>query len=203
MKRFNWMNESNNQPNSWATALLIASCLVFVPSRASAEMPSWWPGSSGEETAAKAPATSPNTTPAAATNALPAGQPPVASNDPMVDSPLFDISWPKVEMPKINWKPSWGNKEPASGVAKKDNPVSGALDKVANASKGAADGVRNAWGSAIGMLTPGGNSAAGNQVAAREEPGFWSRMFGPQPEPQGSQTVTEFLAQDRPGTTRR
>lgn len=200
MKRFPWIVELNDLHSRCDWALPIVLCLALFPNSSSAEMPAWWPGSGEKEMSAKTPAEG---TAASASNASSAAQSPVASSDPMVDSPLFDIGWPKIELPKINWKPSWGNQQPGDAVAKKDNPVSGALDKVANATKGAADGVRNVWGSAIDKLTPGGTAKRNHQMASKEEPGFWARMFGPQPEPQGSQTVTEFLAQDRPGTTRR
>ncbi len=129
---------------------------------------------------------------------------PVADSKPMVDSPLFQLGWPKMEMPKLDWKP-WGNGEKtASSTTPKENPISGALDKVAGASKKAADGVRDAWGSAMSKIPSfGGGQDSSRAIAKSEGPGFWSRMFGPQEESSGSETVSEFLAQERLGTTRR
>ncbi len=129
---------------------------------------------------------------------------PVADSKPMVDSPLFQLGWPKMEMPKLSWKP-WGNGEKTpTTTTPKENPISGALDKVAGASRKAADGVRNAWGSAIRKIPSfGGEQNRSQPIAKSEGPGFWARLFGPQEEPRGSETVSEFLAQERLGTTRR
>lgn len=126
------------------------------------------------------------------------------SGEPMVDSPLFQLGWPKMEMPKFDWKP-WGNGEKtATSTVPKENPISGALDKVAGASKKAADGVRNAWGSAMSKIPSfGGGQDSSQAIAKSEGPGFWEKMFGPQEESGGSETVSEFLAQERLGTTRR
>lgn len=172
--------------------------MVLSAGVAQSEMPSWWPGSGSQESASTEVSSAPTTV--APVASVPTATVPAA--EPMVDSPLFNIGWPKVEMPKFSWKLPFGDKDPnVAPKAPSENPVSGALDSVASASKKAANKVRNVWGSAISKLTPGGDSPAGTQVAKDEGPGFWSRMFGPDPEPQGSQTVTQFLAQERPGKT--
>jgi hypothetical protein len=128
---------------------------------------------------------------------------PAATEAAMVDSPWFNMGWPKVEMPKMNWKPSWMGGEGAMTAEK--NPVSRGLDKVADTSKQAAGKVRDAWGAAVEKLSFGGGGDKGQAVAANDQqPGFWSKMFGGEPaaKPQGSETVQEFLAQERPGTVR-
>ncbi|MGL4512692.1 MAG: hypothetical protein ACRCT8_06335 [Lacipirellulaceae bacterium] len=129
--------------------------------------------------------------------------PAAASDASMVDSPWFNVGWPKVEMPKMNWKPAWMKGDGDAMTADK-NPVSKALDKVADTSKQAADKVRGAWGAAVEKLTPGGGAPSQGVASNNAQPGFWSKMFGapPDPKPQGSETVQEFLAQERPGTVR-
>ena len=48
------------------------------------------------------------------------------------------------------------------------------------------------------VLTPGDSADRDSQVASRDaKPSLWKRMFGPEPEPQGSQTIPEFMAQER------
>lgn len=119
----------------------------------------------------------------------------------MIDSPAFKIAWPKIEMPKFSWKPGFGGGDKGPAAAR-ENPVSQTLDKVSSASKRAANGVRDAWGSAVSKLSFGGGQSAPN--GGEEKQGWLARMFGPsQEEPTGAETVQEFLAQDRPGTTRR
>lgn len=125
----------------------------------------------------------------------------------MFDSELFQVSWPKIEMPKFQWKlPGMGDPK-ETGQPRGQNPVSETFDKVSDASKRAAGSVRKAWGDAMEKLPFQGDSQQAapqrRQVAQRKEPGFWSRMFGSEEEPKGSQTVSEFIAQDRVGTTRR
>ncbi len=125
-----------------------------------------------------------------------------ATEDPaMVDSSAFKLSWPKFEMPKFSWK---GDTAPATGesaLTPEGNPISRALDKVSESSKNAATNVRNAWGAAVDKLPFGGKGNA--QVAQKEEkPGFFTRLFSPAEEPRGSETMSEFIAQDRVGTLR-
>ncbi len=163
--------------------------IVLTASPSVAQLPSWFPGSGDKE---EQPAET----------AYPSTATPPPVQEPMVDSPMFDISWPKVEMPKFSWKPSWGGGDQTATKAPSENPVSQALDKVGDASKSAADSVRNAWSSGIARITPS-SQPSNTQVANNKEPGFWSRMFGPEPKPEGSRTVTEFLAQERPGTVQR
>ncbi|MEQ8846483.1 hypothetical protein [Botrimarina sp.] len=162
-------------------ALVAAAVVAFLVSvssvpPAAAEWPSLWPSDKAEADTAEAPAET--------------------GDQPLLESPFFQVGWPKVELPKINWKPGFGGADEApAGTG--ENPVSRALDRMATGSRNAADKVRSAWGSAIDALTPGGGEAQ----TAQKEPGFWSRLLAPE-EPVGPRTTTEFLAQDRPGTTR-
>ena len=123
-----------------------------------------------------------------------------SADEAMIDSPMFQIGWPKLEMPKFSWKPGHGGDSPAP-TAPQENPVSRALDKVAATSKRAADGVRGAWGSAVQKLSFGSEKAS--QTAAADQGGFWSKVFGaPESDPAGSETVQEFIAQERVGMRR-
>jgi len=117
----------------------------------------------------------------------------------LLESPFFKVGWPKVEMPRFDWKPGFGGGKPtreASGAA--ENPVSTTLDKVADGSRRAADRVRDAWGSAIKQLSFTSDATPQQQS---DEPGFWTRLFRSE-EPKQPRTTTEFIAQDRVGTRR-
>lgn len=132
------------------------------------------------------------------------------SESTMIDSPAFKIGWPKIEMPKFTWKPSFGagSHSESSAPADGSNAISRTLDKVADTSRRAASTVRNTWGSTLSSLPfVGGNSevnqVAKNQVAKNDNKGFWSNLFSTSEPDPGPQTVQEFLAQDRVGTTTR
>jgi hypothetical protein len=125
-----------------------------------------------------------------------------AAEDPaMVDSSAFKLSWPKFEMPKFAWKGDDKKETGDSALTPEGNPVSRALDKVSESSKNAANNVRNAWGAAMDKLPFGDDDK--KVVQKDEKPGFFARLFSPaEEEPKGSETVQEFLAQERVGTVR-
>lgn len=111
----------------------------------------------------------------------------------MVTSPLANVSWPEVKMPKLHWKPGWGG---GSGADAAGAPIAGPLDKVRTMTQGAAQRTRSAWNKTVERLKWRGDAGGG-------QPGFFARMFSPSPPEPGPQTVPEFLAQERPGTVRR
>lgn len=133
---------------------------------------------------------------------------PTGAAEPMVDAPWFRVGWPKVEMPKVrmpdfDWKP-WGGGDAEPKEGPRENPVSETLDKVSAASKRAADGVRGAWGGAMNKISSFGSGPKEETIASNEQGGWWSRLFRSEPEqPSSSQSVSEFLAQERAGTTLR
>lgn len=169
-----------------ACSTIAFACLLVHPAGSQAE--GWWPGG-GEKEQATSPA---------GTEAKP------ADDSAMVDSSMFKLSWPKVEMPKFSWKPGVGSEGGASNLpTAQGNPISRALDKVAASSKNASEKVRGAWGSAMSKIPSFGGGETTTQTAQSDKPGFWSRLLTPPPaEPKGSETMSEFIAQKRVGTTR-
>lgn len=133
----------------------------------------------------------------------PAEAPAATSDDAMVDSPFFKVGWPKLEMPKFAWKPGLGgDKSDAAPTGPTENPVSRALDKVAATSRKASDGVRNAWGNTMGKLASlGGGGDKPRRNDKDDQPGFFARLFAPE-QPRAPETMSEWIAQDRVGTTR-
>ncbi|MEN1681401.1 MAG: hypothetical protein AAGJ46_17600 [Planctomycetota bacterium] len=112
----------------------------------------------------------------------------------MVTSPLANVSWPEVKMPKLHWKPGWGG-----GASPEATPTVGPLDKVRTMTKGAAQRTRAAWNKTVEKL----KWRSEPSPAGASQPGFFSRMFSPSPQSSGPETVPEFLAQERPGSVRR
>ena len=59
------------------------------------------------------------------------------------------------------------------------------------------EGTRTAWRKTVDFVTPGESSDA-PVVASETRPSWWQRMWGSEEKKnEGSQTVTEFMAQDR------
>lgn len=179
-------------------ALMIA--LALLPSAGLAQESSpWWPGGqapaspSGAATAAPAagaPAVSIPAPQAATPDAAPAAKP---DGGWMLTSPLANVSWPEIKMPKLQWNQPQG----AEPNAQQQGP--GPMARVRQATQNMAQQTRMAWNKTVDRLKFGGRDAS---PTADKQPGFFARLFGPEPS-QGSQTVPEFLAQERPGMTGR
>lgn len=143
----------------------------------------------------------------AATPALAAAQEPAApaappaAEQPMVDAPWFKVGWPKIQAPSFSWKP-WGG-DAATPSKPRENPVSGALDKVADTSKRAATSVRNAWGSAVNKISSfgaGPKEPPSQAVAKSDSPGFFSRFFGGDDDAAKATAPPVSVAQQTSGT---
>ncbi len=98
------------------------------------------------------------------------------------------IKMPKFTMPKIEMP-----KMPADPLA----PVKASARKVS-------DGTKRAWEGTKELFTFGGKGNATEQPTGRlasrpDQQSVWWRMFGGgEPEPEGPQTVADFMAQPRP-----
>jgi hypothetical protein len=102
-------------------------------------------------------------------------------------SPWSWLKMPKITMPKIEMP-----KMPADPFA----PVKASARKVG-------EGTRKAWEGTKELFTFGGSKTAEQpteRVASRpDQPSVWSRMFGgAEKEPEGPQTVADFMRQPRP-----
>jgi len=130
----------------------------------------------------------------------------------MIDSPRGRVSWPRIQMPELpkpqlprpqlmpernrtqNVRNAWVPRQSNGGRPSPWNLISSGARRVS-------DGTRAAWQKTVDVLTPGDKTSSNPRVArgAPQAP-LWKRMFGPsQPQPQGPQTVTEWMAQERPG----
>jgi hypothetical protein len=95
------------------------------------------------------------------------------------------IKKPSVTMPKLTFP-----KMPAEPLA-----------PVKNSAKKVSDGAKKAWEGTKELFTLGGSKDPQPQtrVASKESPSLWQRMFGEKKaEPEGPQSVTEWMKQPRP-----
>ncbi len=101
-------------------------------------------------------------------------------------SPWSWIKMPKITMPKIEMP-----KMPADPLA----PIKTSARKVS-------DGTKRAWEGTKELFTFGGSSSREQpreRLASKpEQPSVWQRMFGGGEEPEGPQTVADWMAQPRP-----
>ena len=127
----------------------------------------------------------------------------------MFSSPKGKVSWPKLTKPHFPTtglfaeKPaadatrnSWAETTPTPPKPSPLKPITDGAHKVSMSTKAA-------WHKTVDALTPGDPTTAPRGSSARiakrdaAKPSLWSRMFGPEPEPQGSQTMPGFIAQQR------
>lgn len=139
---------------------------------------------------------------------LPSTSADVATDDHwMLKSPTGKVSWPHLTKPKLpqtgiwSQKPaadatrnSWADKTPVTPKPSPLKPITDGAQKVSKSTKAA-------WHKTVDALTPGEatpSRSSGDRIAKREvKPSLYQRMFGPEPESKGSQTVPEFMAQQR------
>jgi hypothetical protein len=127
----------------------------------------------------------------------------------MFESPLAKVSWPRIHMPEMSKPklppspfPSREDLDRArnSWVEKSPDPAKPSpLQAVKQGASRVAQSTRNAWGKTVDALTPGERERGpSSRIARRDDRPLWKRMFFVEPiEPQGPQTVTEWMAQER------
>lgn len=145
------------------------------------ESSSWWPGAT-----ANAGGSAAATSDAAASTS---GE----SKGWLMNSPLVNIGWPEIKMPKIQWNPM------ATGGAEGPGFIATQTGKIRTMASNAASKTRASWNNTVDKLRWNKPAKSGGT----KQPGFFARLMTPPAEPQGAETVTEFLAQDRPGTIRK
>jgi hypothetical protein len=115
------------------------------------------------------------------------------------------FSWPQMQMPyfpRPQWlsTPSKQEAVQARNTWVEPNPEPAKPSPWQAVTSGATQvkqSTANAWHKTVDMLTPGGEPEPRARVA-QKEPSIWSRMFSSETEkPEGPQTVTEWMAQDR------
>lgn len=165
----------------------------------------WWPSEPSAD-GAPAPGVVSEAKPAfgevPAAPRLPAAQPttagastaedePEVGRDWMITSPLANVAWPEIKMPRLHWKSGWGGDQG-------ETTGTGPLVRVRSLTQGAARRTRAAWNKTVERLKWRGDEGrpAGDQ-------GFFARMLSPAPSDTGPRTVPEAIAQERPSLSRR
>lgn len=101
------------------------------------------------------------------------------------------VSMPKVTMPKITM-PKWPTGQDGKAISP-FAPLTAGFSKVSL-------GAKKAWEGTMEMFTFGsGNNVSQPRPRATSQPkpSFWQRMFSSAPEPDGPQTVSEWMSQQR------
>lgn len=107
----------------------------------------------------------------------------------------FSLPMPKISMPKITMPqlpPLWPTGKEGEKPALLSPFVSG-VNKIT-------DGTKKAWHGTKEVFAVGKGKAkteSAPSTATRSRPSFLKRLFGGEPEPQGPQTVGEFMSQKR------
>jgi hypothetical protein len=124
----------------------------------------------------------------------------------MLSSQNAKMSWPRLQAPKLKMPPSpfpsrsdldrarnsWVEKSPDPA---KPSPLQAMKDGAGRFKKS----TREAWDKTVDALKPGEpTDAPSSRVASTDKRPFWKRMFFVEPSPpQGPQTMSEWIAQDR------
>jgi hypothetical protein len=129
----------------------------------------------------------------------------------MIDSPLAKVSWPRLQLPdmpqpqlpKAQLWPQKSEVEADRNAWAEDDVTPtqpSPWQAMTNGARRVGDRTRAAWDKTIDVLTPGSDSGSPSSRVARREDRqpWWKRMFAVEDrEPQGPQTVTEWMAQER------
>jgi hypothetical protein len=195
--------------------VVVASCCDAAAARSGSR---WWPFGGDNDAPSQPQAEAAGSGMASAGQAAPQGSSaylPDEEPEPgwMIDSPLAKVSWPRLhlpEMPKPRMPQLWPQKsevEAARNAWVEHDPQAAqpsALQAVTDGAKRVGASSRAAWDKTVDALTPGESSDhTSSRIARRDErrpqaarPPWWKRMFGAE-EPQGPQTITEWMAQER------
>ena len=114
------------------------------------------------------------------------------------ESGLPNEGWPAVRMPRFEWTPLWTPPGDA-----REGLLNIPINRAKSVTRYTARTTRNTWNRAVEGLKWGGGQPRTAASRQRNQPGLFGRFFGDDPEPEGPQTVVEWMAQDRPGMTKR
>jgi hypothetical protein len=121
----------------------------------------------------------------------------------MISSPLAKVSWPRIHMPELprpKLPPSPWAKEPEANPNRNAWAEPGPDPIKPSPMRRFSQSTRAAWNKTVDAVTPGDQSSGpSSRLARRDDRSVWKRMFGsaaPQKK-EGSQTIGEFIAQDR------
>ena len=116
---------------------------------------------------------------------------------------ILPVSWPSVSLPKITMPrvtmpkvtmPKWPTNADGSAVSP-FAPITAGASKISAGTQKVWEGTKEMLG--FGSKSEGAQPAV--SAASPSEPSLWQRMIDRKPEPDGPQTVAEWMAQPRVG----
>ena len=119
---------------------------------------------------------------------------------------LIQVSWPSIPAPKISFPEI---KPPTLSMPKvpmpwskngEDEDKASPFEPIESGARKVSDGTRQAWSGFKGLFTSNPKqqtSARARKKESKHKSSLWQQMFAPEPEPQGPQTVSEWMAQPR------
>lgn len=107
----------------------------------------------------------------------------------LMRSPLVDIGWPEIKMPKFKWKTE-------DATAATTEAAAGPLQKMTDATRNAFTRTRTAWNGAIDKMKIGPFAPKDPNA----EPGFFAKLFNPAPaeKPKSAGIVADAVGGERP-----
>lgn len=123
----------------------------------------------------------------------------------MLSSPKGKVGWPRLNKPQM--PSAFTAKKPPVDATRNSwaeqpvTPKPSPLQPIKDGASKVGKGTKAAWHKTVDALTPGEpepSRPASARIAKQEaKPSVWKRMWGEKPEPQGSQTMPGFIAQQR------
>ena len=120
---------------------------------------------------------------------------------------LIQVSWPSIPAPKISFPEI---KPPTLSMPKvpmpwskngEDEDKTSPFEPIESGARKVSDGTRQAWNGFKGLFKskPKQQTSSRNKKKkeSKHKSSLWQQMFAPEPEPQGPQTVSEWMAQPR------
>lgn len=122
----------------------------------------------------------------------------------MINSPFAKVSWPRIHLPEMPKPQFWPKKSQVDEARNAwvdrspTRPEPTPLQAMTDGARRVGESTRTAWRKTVDALTPGERAPSrSSRITRRDNPPFWKRMFVEEPAPQGPQTVTEWMAQER------
>jgi hypothetical protein len=127
------------------------------------------------------------------------------NEDWMFSTPKGKVGWPQLNKPQL--PSAFSSRKPAADATRNSwveqpvTPKPSPLKPITDGAQKVGKSTKAAWQKTVDALTPGESTpsrTSGARIAKRDtQPSFWQRLMGEKEEPQGSQTMPGFIAQQR------
>jgi hypothetical protein len=121
-----------------------------------------------------------------------------SSSNWLFTSPLANVTWPEIKMPKMEFRSPWGN-----GKGEGEGWFTAPIAKAKTATQNAYGRTRTAWNDTVERMKfalPGGDRSANSAPQVASKPnrgaGFWDRLMGKPDTSNEPDGVVEMMAQE-------